>query len=298
MKSLDINTASTNFGAYNSRQFLIEFTGGSFTESLQGTTTHKVIVPYGSLSKKLKTIQRLGSKVVNVSIHPQIEVLKVNPENAAPEQINEHILEVHHEISPKKSPKKSVEQSIAKIVESEVVEVAEITSETFPEPILQTISETTSKEVSDVNSEAVSAEPPQVVAAKKKKAISESTAKPKKAKAPTKASTKGSNEVGQTESSTQVLEPIAIAEPIAEPITVSEQVLEPDPEIVVETISAVIPEISLKPIPEEILPTLLQNEAQELILPLAKAKAPRNSSKSGHGFNKSKGDAKSPRSPK
>jgi hypothetical protein len=268
MKSLDTNTAITNFGTYNSHQFLIEFTGGNFTERLQGAATHKVIVPYGSLSKKLKTIQRLGSKVVNVSIHPQPEVLKVNPENAAQELINEPILEVHHEISPKKS----VEQPIAEPLEPEVVEVAEITSEAFPEPILQTISEITNQEVSDSNSETVSAET-QVVTSKKKKAVSESTAKPKKPKA----STKASNEVSKPESSTQVPEPIAIAEPI----TVPEQVLEPEPEIVVE-VTVPTPPLTESPEPA----------------PLPKAKAPRNSSKSGHGFNKSKSDAKSPRSPK
>jgi hypothetical protein len=134
MKSLDINRASTNFSAYNSRQFLIEFTGGNFTERLQKTATHKVIVPYGSLSKKLKTIQRLGSKVVNVSIHPQPEVIKVKPENVA--------------------------------LINEVVEVAEITSEAFPESILQTISEITHKEVSDVNSETSLAASPQVITPK------------------------------------------------------------------------------------------------------------------------------------
>jgi CpcD/allophycocyanin linker domain len=266
MKSLDTNTAITNFGTYNSHQFLIEFTGGNFTERLQGAATHKVIVPYGSLSKKLKTIQRLGSKVVNVSIHPQPEVLKVNLENTSTEPINEPILAVHHEISPKKS----VEQPIAEILEPEVVEVAEITSEAFPEPILQTIPEITNQEVSDSNSEAVSAE---VVTSKKKKAVSESTAKPKKPKA----STKASNEVSKPESSTQVPEPIAIAEPI----TVPEQVLEPEPEIVVE-VTVPTPPLTESPEPA----------------PLPKAKAPRNSSKSGHGFNKSKSDAKSPRSPK
>jgi hypothetical protein len=266
MKSLDINTASTNFSAYNSRQFLIEFTGGNFTERLQGTKTHKVIVPYGSLSKRLKTIQRLGSKVVNVSIHPQPEVLKVKPENAAQEPINEHILEVHHEILPEKS----VEKLVTEIVESEVVEVAEITSGAFREPILPTIAEITNQEVSDSNSETVSAE---VVTSKKKKAVSESTAKPKKPKA----STKASNEVSKPESSTQVPEPIAIAEPI----TVPEQALEPEPEVVVE-VTVPTPPLTESPEPA----------------PLPKAKAPRNPSKSGHGFNKSKSDAKSPRSPK
>jgi CpcD/allophycocyanin linker domain len=211
MKSLDINTASTNFSAYSSRQFLIEFTGGSFTGRLQGTATHKVIVPYGSLSKKLKTIQRLGSKVVNVSIHPQLEVLKVNPENAAPEKI-------------------------AEALKSEVVGVAEITSGTFPEPILPTIAETTHQEVSEANSENISAAP-QVVTPKKKKAASESTTSSKKT--------------------------------IAETIPIFEQVLKPEPEIVVETISAIIPEISLKSISEETLPTPPQTEAQESISPLA-----------------------------
>lgn len=164
MKSLDTNTAITNFGTYNSRQFLIEFTGGNFTDRLQCTTTHKVIVPYGSLSKKLKTIQRLGSKVVNVSIHPQPEIIKVNLENISTEQINEPILEVHHEILPKKS----VEQPIAEPLKIEVVEVAEITSEAFSEPILQTISEITHQEVSDITSETISAAVPQVVTPKSK----------------------------------------------------------------------------------------------------------------------------------
>ncbi len=293
MKSLDTNTAITNFGTYNSHQFLIEFTGGNFTGRLQGAATHKVIVPYGSLSKKLKTIQRLGSKVVNVSIHPQPEVLKVTPENAAQEPINEPILEVHHEISPKKQPKKSVEKPIAEPLKSEVVEVAEITSEAFPEPILQTIAEITNQEVSDSNPETVSAET-QVVISKKKKAVSESTAKPKKPKAPAKDSTKASDEVSKPEISTQVLEPIAIAEPIA----VSEQVLEPEPEIVVETISVVIAETSLQPISEEALPTPPQTESPEPIEPLSKAKTTKDSSKSGHGFNKPKSAPKSPRSPK
>ncbi|MFN5764980.1 MAG: phycobilisome linker polypeptide [Pseudanabaena sp.] len=152
MKSLDINTASTNFGAYNSRRFLIEFTGGNFTERLQGATTHTVIVPYSSLSRKLQTIQRLGGKIINVSIHPQLKVLKVNPENAASEQINEPIIAVHHEISPKKSPKESVEQPIAETLENGAVEVDEITSGAFPEPTSQTISEINSKEVSESNS--------------------------------------------------------------------------------------------------------------------------------------------------
>jgi hypothetical protein len=267
MKSLDINTvASTNFSAYNSRQFLIEFTGGSFTKRLQGTKTHQVIVSYGSLSKRLKTIQRLGSKVINVSIHPQPKVLKTNPENTSPEQISEPILEVDHQISPQKT----IEQPIAETLGSEVVEVAEITSEASPEPILQTIAEITDQEVSDSNSETVTAE---VVTSKKQKAVSESTAKPKN----TKASTKASNEVSKPESTTQVPESIAIAEPI----TVPEQVLEPEPEIVVE-VTVPTPPLTESPEPA----------------PLPKAKAPRNSSKSGHGFNKSKSDAKSPRSPK
>lgn len=285
MKSLDINTASTNFSAYNSRQFLIEFTGGNFTERLQGTATHKVIVPYGSLSKKLKTIQRLGSKVVNVSIHPQSEVLKSNLDDASTEQINEPILEIHHEILPKES----VEQPIAETLESEVTEVDEITSGAFPEVTLQPIVEISQQEVSETNSENISAAP-QVVTPKKTKAVSESTPSSKK----TKASTKASQGISNQKSKSQVQEPIAIAETV----TVSEQVLEPEPEIFVETISAIISEANVKPTPEEVLPTLAKNEAQEPITSSVKAKAPRNLSKSGHGFNKSKSDAKSPRSPK
>ena len=67
---------------------------------------------------------------------------------------------------------------------------------------------------------------------------------------------------------------------------------------VVEIISEIIPDASPNSISEEILSILPQTEAQEAIAPLVKAKAPRNLSKSGHGFNKSKSEAKSPRSPK
>jgi hypothetical protein len=285
MKSLDINTSSTNFGAYNNRKFLIEFTGGNFTERLQGTTTHKVIVPYGSLSKKLKTIQRLGSKVVNVSIHPQNELLNSNLDNASTEQINEPILEIHHELLPKES----AEQPVAETLKSEATDVDEITSGAFPEDALQPAVEISHKEVSETNSETVSAAT-QVVTPKKQKAVSESTPSSKK----TKASTKASQGISKPKSNSQVQEPIAIAETI----TVSEPILTSESAIVVEKINAIIPEISIKPISEEILPTLPQNETQEPIAPMTKAKAPRNSSKSGHGFNKSKSDAKSPRSPK
>ncbi|MFN5505068.1 MAG: phycobilisome linker polypeptide [Pseudanabaena sp.] len=289
MKSLDINTASTNFGAYNSRRFLIEFTGGNFTERLQGATTHTVIVPYSSLSRKLQTIQRLGGKIINVSIHPQLKVLKVNPENAASEQINEPIIAVNHEISPKKSPKESVEQPIAETLENGAVEVDEITSGAFPEPTSQTISEINSKEVSEANSENISA-PSQVVTPKNKKNTSESTTSSKK----TKATTKASHGASKQDSNAQAQAPISIAETI----TVSEQVLKSKPEIVVEPISAIIPETSLKTISEEISPTPPKTESQEPSAPLAKVKAPRNSSKSGHGFNKPKSDTKSPRAPK
>lgn len=285
MKSLDINTSSTNFGAYNNRKFLIEFTGGNFTERLQGTTTHKVIVPYGSLSKKLKTIQRLGSRVVNVSIYPQNELLNSNFDNASTEQINEPILEIHHELLPKES----AEQPIAETLKNEATEVDEITSGAFPEFALQPVVEISHKEASETNSENVSAAT-QVVTPKKQKAVSESTLSSKK----TKASTKSSQGISKPKSNSQVQKTIAIAEKI----TVSEQVLEPLPAVVVETISAIIPEINLQPEAEEILPILAQTESQEPIAPMTKAKAPRNSSKSGHGFNKSKSDAKSPRSPK
>jgi hypothetical protein len=254
MKSLDINTASTNFGAYNSRRFLIEFTGGNFTERLQGATTHTVIVPYSSLSRKLQTIQRLGGKIINVSIHPQLKVLKVNPENAASEQINEPIIAVNHEISPKKSPKESVEQPIAETLENGAVEVDEITSGAFPEPTSQTISEINSKEVSEANSENISA-PSQVVTPKKKKNTSESTTSSKK----TKATTKASHGASKQDSNAQAQAPISIAETI----TVSEQVLKSKPEIVVEPISAIIPETSLKTISEEISPTPPKTESQE-----------------------------------
>ncbi|PZV19649.1 MAG: hypothetical protein DCF20_01185 [Pseudanabaena sp.] len=292
MKSLDINTASTNFGAYNSRRILIEFTGGNFTERLQGATTHTVIVPYSSLSRKLQTIQRHGGKIINVSIHPQLEVLKVNPENTASEQINEPILEVHHEISPKKSPKKSVEQPIAETLENGAVEVDEITSGAFPEVILQPIVEISHQEVSETNSENVSAAP-QVVNSKKKKAVSESITSSKKTKASTKP-TKANQGISKQDSNPQVQEPISIAETI----TIFEQVLEPEPEIVVETISAIIPETNLKLISEETLPTTPQTESQEPIAPLPKSQITKDSSKSGHGFNKPKSGTKSPRSPK
>ncbi len=291
MKSLDINTASPSLSAYNSSYFLIEFIGGNFTGRLQGSTTHTVVVPYSSLSRKLQTIQRLGSKIINVSIrHNQPEVFKVNPENTAPENatpetISEFILEAHHETSSNKS----VEQSITQTQESKVVEVAEIASATFPEVTLPLIVETAHKEVSVLNSENIS-EAPQVAAPKKTKATSESTTSSKK----TKASTKASQGISKQDSNPKVQEPIVITDTN----TVSEQVLVSKPEIAVEIISAIIPDASPNSISEEILSILPQTEAQEAIAPMVKAKAPRNLSKSGHGFNKSKSEAKSPRSPK
>ena len=273
MKSLDINTASPSLSAYNSSYFLIEFIGGNFTERLQGSTTHTVVVPYSSLSRKLQTIQRLGCKIINVSIrHNQPEVFQVN-------------LEAHHETSSNKS----VEQSITQTQESKVMEVAEIASATFPEVTLPLIVETAHKEVSVLNSENIS-EAPQVAAPKKTKATSESTTSSKK----TKASTKASQGISKQDSNPKVQEPIVITETT----TVSEQVLVSKPEIAVEIISEIIPDASPNSISEEILSILPQTEAQEAISPLVKAKAPRNLSKSGHGFNKSKSEAKSPRSPK
>ncbi len=285
MKNLDINSANRDFGDYSSRRILIEFTGGNFTERLQGSTNHTVIVPYSSFSKRLQTIQRHGSKIINVSIYHHPEVFNDNPEHVSLEQIDAPILEVDHEIQPQTS----IQQPIAETLEIAVVEVAEITAEIFPKSTPETIAEI-APEVSEVNPENISEAPPKVVTPKKKKAVSESTApaKPKKAKA----SPKASPEVNQQELNTKV------QEPIAEPITVSEPVLEPEPEIVVETISAVVPEISLQPIAEEVLPDLPKTEVEEPIAPLAKAKSPRSSSKSGHGFNKPKSDTKPPKSPK
>ncbi|MFN5265586.1 MAG: hypothetical protein ACK5EH_24960, partial [Pseudanabaena sp.] len=142
---------------------------------------------------------------------------------------------------------------------------------------------------SEANSENISA-PSQVVTPKKKKNTSESTTSSKK----TKATTKASHGASKQDSNAQAQAPISIAETI----TVSEQVLKSKPEIVVEPISAIIPETSLKTISEEISPTPPKTESQEPSAPLAKVKAPRNSSKSGHGFNKPKSDTKSPRAPK
>jgi hypothetical protein len=68
MKNLDVDIVSTYFRAYDACQVRIEFTGGYPIGKSQGNNPCQVTVPYCSFSKKLQTIQRLGGKIVSVSI--------------------------------------------------------------------------------------------------------------------------------------------------------------------------------------------------------------------------------------
>ncbi|MFZ4558054.1 MAG: phycobilisome linker polypeptide, partial [Pseudanabaena sp.] len=91
MKSLDMDIASTYFRDYDTCKVRLEFTGGYQKGKSQGNNPCKVTVPYSSFSKKLQTIQRLGGKIISVSIldgkltYPQISSTVVETKAIVPE---------------------------------------------------------------------------------------------------------------------------------------------------------------------------------------------------------------------
>jgi hypothetical protein len=174
MKNLDVDTVSTYFRAYDACQVRIEFTGGYPIGKSQGNNPCQVTVPYCSFSKKLQTIQRLGGKIVSVSIlegklasaHTSSTVVEteaiapepelvIEPEAIAPEP--EPIVE-SEAIAPEPEP---IVESEAIAPEPEpVIKTEAIAPE--PEPIVETEA-ITPEPKSVVEIEAITPEPKSVV---------------------------------------------------------------------------------------------------------------------------------------
>ena len=134
MKNLTKNSSID----FINHQIIIEFTGGHYSEMIRGGTTHRVIVPYSCLSKKLQAIHRIGGKITNVSIPQlQLEMLTTNFEEITPiAQTTQTTAE---------TVDSSVEISVA--VENIPEEISEIVTEAVPEimpdqvfnPVMETL---------------------------------------------------------------------------------------------------------------------------------------------------------------
>jgi hypothetical protein len=276
MKNLDVDTVSTYFRAYDACQVRIEFTGGYPIGKSQGNNPCQVTVPYCSFSKKLQTIQRLGGKIVSVSIlegklasaHTSSTV--VETEAIAPEP--ELVIEPEA-IAPEPEP----------IVESEaiapepkpVIKTEAIAPE--PEPIVETEAITPEpKSVVEIEAiapepvveiEAIAPEPEPVIeieAIAPEKISKKSTTKPKKPKSASKAN-HGFNKPSKIATETMVapianigldesVEPIPQKEEAPDAIAIESVISEtPVKETIVETITERIAESIVNIASEEII---------------------------------------------
>lgn len=297
MKSLDIDSISTNSREYGSQRVIIEYTGGIHRQRLQQGTAYKVTVPYGSFSQKLQTIHRFGGKIISVSIpylqldSPQV-VSEVNLE-----QVSEPILAIAIEQSVEIIPNNPLEINVESTVENVFEEPSEVICEIGSGKISQIIPEILLEPIPE-NVEIVSAVETPVASPKKKKSVSETTAKPKKPKASTKPSQGFSKQeaIFQPKASvSEVSEPIieAVVEIIAEPIT--ETIVDEITEVVAESI--ISSEISSKTDSELTVEQAIEAIAKSS-LPETKSKKSKTTSKSGSGFNKPKDDTKTSRPPR
>jgi hypothetical protein len=150
MNSLDIDSASTNSGAYRSHQIIIKFTGGSHKGMMRGGTTHTVTVPYNCLSKKLQSIHRLGGKITDVTISNlqldvSFDVLKIDSliqPLIEPLKVSEEILTIAAPIIDLIDlPLESVDEAI--VDEASVEHNPESIPENNPEPIVEPLTEKT-----------------------------------------------------------------------------------------------------------------------------------------------------------
>ena len=220
MKSLDINSASTNLSVDASQRVTIEFTGGNHFDRMQGANT--VTIPYSSLSQRLQAIHRFGGKITNISIQRlQLDRPRINSEvDSAQDQV--HVLEETPAIAP--------------IVEPEKI------SEIIPEIIVKDVSVNGSNNIlKDVPDNIPEVALP-VSTSKTQKPFAETTVKSKKSIA----STKASHGFSKKESSPQVLGTVSA---IAETVPVPEPVVEIIPEISPEPIAEPILE-KAKPLSE------------------------------------------------
>jgi len=297
MKSLDIDSISTNSREYGSQRVIIEYTGGIHRQRLQQGTAYKVTVPYGSFSQKLQTIHRFGGKIISVSIpylqldSPQV-VSEVNLE-----QVSEPILTIAIEQFVEVIPNNPLEINVESTVENVFEEPSEVICEIGLGKISQIIPETLLEPIPE-NVEIVPAVETPVASPKKKKSVSETTTKPKKPKTSTKSSQGFSKQeaIFQPKASvSEVSEPIieAVVEIIAEPIT--ETIVDEITEVVAESI--ISSEISSKTDSELTVEQAIEAIAKSS-LPETKSKKSKTTSKSGSGFNKPKDDTKTSRPPR
>ena len=265
MKSLDIDIVSTYFRAYDACQVRIEFTGGYPKGKSQGNNPCQVTVPYCSFSKKLQTIQRLGGKIVGVSIlegklasaHTSSTV--VETEAIAPEP--EIVIETEP-IAPEPEPVIETEAIAPK--PEPIVEIKAIAPE--PEPIveieaiapeLEPIVET-----EEIAPEIIPVVEPEAIAPEK--ISKKSTTKPKKPKSASKANY-GFNKPSKIATETMVaaianivldeaVEPILQKEEAPEAIAIESVISEiPVEETIVENITESIAEPTVNIASEEII---------------------------------------------
>lgn len=324
MKSLDIAFENIALDDCSSHQVKIEYTGGIQRGRLQGRT-HTVTVAYSSLSKKLQSIHRLGGKIVNVSISRfQVDLAEVDTQDSdvdheiacIPEAIAE-IAQTHGqpiELEVAVATTETIDQvghdgstspEMAVIITEDIVEtIPEVIAE--PEIIaeeLEVIAESEviaapeiiseiASEIIDVIAENTAAvEELTVVAPEKSKSSSAIAAKPKKSRT----STKASHGFSKRDTKSQIQE----LQAIPDVIEASEQIEESKPEQSSETVAEIIEVIEtsepvvLEPVISEITAeeiTASTPESSSTPKSLAKSKKSKVANKSGHGFNKSKGD--------
>jgi hypothetical protein len=224
MKSLDIDSISTNSREHGNHRITIEYTGGIHHQRSHKGTTYKVTVPYSSFSQKLQTIHRFGGKIISVSIpYFQIDSSQVVPE-VSPERISEPIPAIAIEQSVEVISNNSLEINVESTVENVFEEPSEVICEISPTPISQIIPENI-PETPPEPVEIVSAVEAPVASPKKPEAISETTTKPKKPKSSTKSSQGFSKQeaivqpkASGSEVSEPIIETVAVAEPVAKSV--------------------------------------------------------------------------------
>ena len=137
MKNLDLDLVSTYFRAYDTCQVRIEFTGGYPKGKSQGHNPCQITVPYCSFSKKLQTIQRLGGKIIRVSIldgklaSAHIISTVVETQSISPQP--EPVIEIEA-IAPELEP--VIETEAIAPEPDPVIEIEAISPE--PEPVIET----------------------------------------------------------------------------------------------------------------------------------------------------------------
>lgn len=269
MKSLGIDTYSTNFSAYRHCRVMIEFAGGNYHENRRSGSAHKVIVPYTSFSKKLQSIHRVGGKITNISILH----FHLDEANATDKEVLARISE-DIEISAEQSvellvvaadvsiAEDSQEISVENPIEESVVDPLEITIEAVSLDVAEVIVEVKSEQIADYIADTIACD----------------------------SKTLDSDSITETFEDGDLE---AIAEIIAD------EELESIVEILPETIAE-----EILPVLEVVEANIANTSSEESVLSTptiessTKSKKTKPSGKSGHGFNKQNDNTKSSRKPK